>query len=282
MKNKYAIYDYTKLGIPSIEVHGECFCYQDLYELVGRNQFMTTFNLKDGTSSKNQYGESVLGVIYYGFKQTQELEESLSTGAEVDGVRIRIDSPDIKLSHTQRHDLKYRGIEVDDIASILFLPYKNEIERFETGEKKVPNIIEIKMNCSEIDPDILYQNYVVSKINSKVELILYEKEKYIGITLGVNNDRIDSRILDHLGIIKDSIKDNFNIRFHQYQVKERRGTLSEKEAASLSEIKSILATDKILKLLEEMKNTGVYAEDPTEEFVDAVKKIADQTILFTP
>ncbi|MDD2915323.1 MAG: hypothetical protein PHP70_08400 [Gallionella sp.] len=75
MKNKYTINDYTELGIPSIEVHGECFHYRDLYELVGRNQFMTTFNLKEGSSSQSQYGREVLGVAYYSFSQTQELEE---------------------------------------------------------------------------------------------------------------------------------------------------------------------------------------------------------------
>lgn len=282
MKNKYTINDYTGLGIPSIEVQGGCFHYQDLYELVGRNQFMTTFNLKEGSPSQTQYGKNVLGVVYYSFKQPQELEESFSTGVEIDLAKIRIDSPDIKLSQTQRHGLKYRGIEVVDIASISFLPYKNEIKRFETGEKKVPNIIELKVDCSGIDPDILYQNYVASKINNEVELILFEKEKFIGITLGINNGHIDSRVLDHLGFNIDSVKENLNIWYHLYKVKERRGTLSNREETSFSEINSILTTDIFLKLLTEIKNSGVYAEKPTDEFADTFKKIVDQVTSFTP
>jgi hypothetical protein len=282
MKNKYTINDYTKIGIPSIEVHGEGFHYRDLYELVGRNRFMTTFNLKEGSSSQNQFGKNVLGIIYYSFKQVQELEGANPSGVESDLARIRIDSPDIKLSQPQKHNLKYKGIEVADIESLSFLPYINQIERFDTGEKKVPNIIELKVDCSGIDPDILYLNYVGSKINDDVELIPFEKEKFIGITLGINDGHIDSRILERLGFNIDSVKANFNIWYYLFKVKERRGILSKKEEASFSEIKSILTTDKILKLLKEIKSSGVYAKDPSDGFADTVKKITDQTVLFSP
>ena len=281
MKNRYTINDYTELGIPSIEVLGEHFYYQDLYELVGRNQFMTTFNLREGSSSQKTYGKNVLGVVYYSFKQTQELAHAFSNGAEIDSAEIRIESPDIKLSQVHRHDLKYKGIKITDIESISFFPYKNEIQRFETGEKKVPNIIEIEVDCSGIDPDLLFQSYVASKINSGVELILYEKEKFIGITLGINNGHIDSRILDHLGFNIESVKENFNIWYHLYKAKERRGTLSNKEEASFSEIKSILNMDKLLKLLNEIKKSGVYSEQ-TAEFADVFKNIVSQLTSFEP
>lgn len=281
MKNKYTINDYSEFGIPSVEVLGECFCYQDLYKLIGRSQFMTTFNLREGSSSQSQYGNYVLGVVYYSFKQTQELERSFSNGVEIDLVKIRIESPDIKLSQVQRHDLKYRGIEISDIESISFFPYKNEIQRFETGEKKVPNIIEIKVDCSGIDPDLFYQNYAASKINSGIELILYEKEKFIGITLGINNGHIDSRILEYLGFNIDSVKENFNIWYHLYKAKERRGTLSNKEKTSFSEIQTILNTDKLLKLLNEIKKSGVYSEKPAE-LAEIFMKIVSQLTSFEP
>jgi hypothetical protein len=281
MKNHYKIIDYSELGIPSIEVHGDSFHYQDLYELVGRKQFMTIFNLKGGSKSRSQYGESVLGVIYYSFEQTQKLEESFASGIDIDLAVIRIDSPEINLSVQERCDLKYGGVKVSDIEAISFLRYKNETELYDTGEKKVPNIIEIEVDCSDIDPDILYQNYVASKINSNVELILYEKEKFIGIKLGINNGRIDSRILKHLGFSEDSIKTNLNIWYHLYKVKERRGTLSDKEKESFSEIQGILTIQKICKLVKEINASGVNAKELAES-TDILKKIVGSVKLFTP
>ena len=65
MKNEYRIIDYRDLGLPSVAVYGDQFHYQDLYELVGKNQFMTTFEIREGSESYKEYGRSVLGVIYY-------------------------------------------------------------------------------------------------------------------------------------------------------------------------------------------------------------------------
>jgi len=49
MRNNYQIIDYSELGLPTMVVLGECFHYQDLYELVGKDQFMTTFELTEGS-----------------------------------------------------------------------------------------------------------------------------------------------------------------------------------------------------------------------------------------
>ena len=51
---EYKFIDYTVIGMPTIEVYGENFHYQDLYELVGKNQYMTTFDLKNNTNSLSE------------------------------------------------------------------------------------------------------------------------------------------------------------------------------------------------------------------------------------
>ena len=72
MINQYQIIDYSILGIPSVEVKGNEFHYLDLFEIVGRQQFMTTFYLMEGSEARKQYGECVLGVIYYEFKNIEK------------------------------------------------------------------------------------------------------------------------------------------------------------------------------------------------------------------
>ena len=124
MKNEYRIIDYRDLGLPGVEVHGDQFHYQDLYELVGKNQFMTTFELKEGSESYNEYGGSVLGVIYYDRKALDALGEFCNSRIKKTKTKVRIDSLSRELTREKRGDLKYSGINVHDIASISFLPYK--------------------------------------------------------------------------------------------------------------------------------------------------------------
>jgi glutaredoxin-related protein len=58
MINQYQIIDYSYIGIPSIEVKGSEFHYLDLFEMVDRQQFMTTFYLMNGSESRKEYGKS--------------------------------------------------------------------------------------------------------------------------------------------------------------------------------------------------------------------------------
>ena len=259
MRNSYSITDYRDLGLPNIEVTGLQFHYQDLYEMVGQNQFMTTFELRKGSASHGEYGDSVLGVIFYDRKGLDSLERSFQTGVEIAKQRIRIDSPCRELSEEKKGDLKYRGISVDDIEAISFLPYVRESEKYETGEKKVPDIIEIEVDCSDIDTDILNQNYLVSKHNSGTKLIQYEREQLIGITLAFNNGRVDSRLLAEFGFTEDDLKTNLNIWMSLYRVKERRNQLTEVDKKNYSEVKGILSLERFNKIVKELVSTGISA-----------------------
>ena len=195
MINQYEIIDYSAFGLPSIDVYGDQFNYIDLYELVGKNQFMTTFTLKFKSNSYALYGSSVLGTIYYDKKNLEILEKNSEIDESVFEKKIRIDCPPRNISEAKRMDLKYSGIDIEDINNISFLAYSQGIERYETGEKKIPNIINIEVDLDGIDPDKLNQSYLIRKHNSGTELIQYEKEQLIGILLAFNNGTIDSRIL---------------------------------------------------------------------------------------
>lgn len=257
MRYNYQIIDYSELGLPTMKVVGEIFHYQDLYELVGKNQFMTTFELTEGSASYLEYGDSVLGVIFYDRKTLDSLETSFQTGHEVNKQNIRIDSPCRELSEQKKGDLKYRGLTVEDIASISFLTYKRESEIYETGEKIVPDIIEIEVDCSDFDADVLNQNYIVSKHNSGTKLVQYEKEQLIGITLAFNNGRIDSRVLKEFCFTEEDLKTNLNIWINLYKVKERRNQLTEVDKKNYAEVKGIFSLVRFNKILKELTDTGI-------------------------
>lgn len=256
MRNEYRIIDFHELGIPSIEVYGNQFHYQDLYEIVGCKQYMTAFQLRAGSKSSEEFGLAVVGVINYDHKSLKELEDSLINGEEISEITVRIDSPERDLSLEKRGNLKYRGLAVSDIEKISFLPYKSGIEKHESGEKKVPNLIEIEVDSIGMDKDTLNQNYLASKINTGTNLVQYEKEQLIGITLAFNGGRIDSRLLKYLGYNERDLQDNLNIWKHLYEVKARRKQLSDVDEKNYHEIKNILSLEKMNKVIKELVNSG--------------------------
>jgi len=279
MKNHYQIIDYSELGLPSIEVFGDAFHYQDLYEIVGRDQYMTTFTLRSGSESYSKYGESVLGVIFYDHKKLNDIYKALENSTEINQSIIKIDSFERDLTVEKKKHLKYKiGINIFDIKSISFFPHKREVELHETGEKKIPNIVNVEVDFDNFDIDILCQNYLVSKLNSNVELILFEKEQLIGITLGINNGRIDSKILAHLGFNEEDLKTNLNIWFHLYKLKERRGQLTETDKTNFVEVNDILTTKKLIKLYQEINASGLRKnniEDNKEAFSNICQTVED-------
>ena len=261
MKNKYQIRQSGFAGTQFVEVWGASFCCEDLYEIVGKDQFMSTFGFKMGTDASSKFGQSVTGVIFYDKDELELFKRRNEEEIELGDRRVKIDSPMPELTIAQREDLKYGGLLVEDIEYVSFIPYKRTEERHESGEKKVPNIIYIPYKDDpKVDYDILYQNYIASKINSKTELIPYEKEKFIGITLGINEGHIDSRLLKHLGFDVEKVQACANIWYHLYKTKERRKRISEKEKSKLADLEFIRGSENIIRLFNEIKNSGVNSE----------------------
>lgn len=279
MIHHYEIVD--TFGIPGTEVRGDDFHPLDLYEMIGREQFMTTFQFKQGSDAAKKYGRNITGVVFYDFKTKTNLEEALRSRANIVTRELKIDTPFSTLGAEEKKRLKYQGVHLCDLESIAYLRYRKEIEFHNTGEKKIPNIIEIKADLSGIDPIVLSQNYLVSKANSGVELIQFEKEELIGLTLGMNDFRIDSRVLEHFGFSKDSLMRNSNIFLNAYRAKEQRKKLTEEEARLCAEIKSVKALESIAVLVKEIEKIGLSATD-LKSNEESLKKITKSAIKFKP
>ena len=134
--------------------------------------------------------------------------------------------------------------------------------------RKSSNIIYIEYKDDfNVDADKLYQNLIISKINGKTELIPYEKEKFIGITLGINDGHIDSRLLTFLGFDLKNVQSSLNIWYHIYKTKERRGKISEDEKTKLKDIEFIRQSHNIMKLFSEIKKCNIKSDELSKERV---------------
>jgi hypothetical protein len=286
MWNKYQIDDWQKNGlpIPMVWIHGENFHYQDLYELVGRDQFTVMFETAINSKSYKEFGEEITGIINYSRNELEALEKACLSGEEINkpNVKIRVNPTCRHINLSQKGDLKYQGIDITDIKCIRFFRYKQAVEKHETGEKKIPDIVELSVDLIGFDQDQLTYNLIAKNLNNEIKLIQHEKEKFIGIHLAFNKGRIDSRLLAYLGFNEGDLKNNLNIRHHMYEVKERRNTLDKIEAENHQEIKTHLSLVKILKTVDELIKTEISVSNISTEEKSIIGEIIKSVESFFP
>src|ERR1039457_4655203 len=210
MINIYQGEDASYGDIPFLIVWGTAFCYEDLYELVGREHLLTNFAFKAGSETFCKFGQYITGIICYDNNNLENVENYINRNQKSEQITINIDCRSRDLTQDQKEDLKnHSGASVEDIEYIFYSPHKREVERYDSGEKIVPNILTITSESdSNLDEDILYMSYLADKFNHGTELIRYEKEKYVGIKLAVHNNHIDQRLLGCLEITDEDIQTN--------------------------------------------------------------------------
>lgn len=284
MRNEYDISFYEAPDIGFVKVDGPEFCHDDLYELLGKNEYMATFNFIENSESYLRYGESITGTILYSPTERRNMENNKTE--KLNGENIKVLAFMHNLSNKDREELKYGGFPLSDIQFVTFTPYVPPAKQHESGEKIVPNIIEIPLeNADLLDADRIYQSYIADKINSKTKLIPFESEKFLGITLALNKGKIDSRIIKHLGFPVRDLQENLTVYYYWYKTLERRNELAEHHQQSFKDIKLNRFVTRITRMLEEFKLGGIdtkhieQSEDFWRELVDLIVKFEPSVLL---
>jgi hypothetical protein len=278
---QYHITSLLDFGLPGIEVAGEVFHAKDIYEFVGKEQYSTTFTFKIGSDAFVEYGPNVTGYACYDPKTKALLESDCNVAGLQDINRLTIDVALDGLSVTQKHQLRYIGVPITDVESISYLRYKQKVEVHPTGEKKIPNIIEIRADLSEINHDALLSNYLTSKLNRGVRLIDFEREQLAGLLLASDDFKIDVRILDALGFTEEQAKENHAIWRHAYKSLERQGRITPDREDAYKEMKLLESLERLNALIAELsKSDGLNLISSNEN--EAFRKIGEQAMGFTP
>jgi hypothetical protein len=256
--NEYEVVRNELLEPNLLEVRGAEFCIEDLYAFVGRPEHVCRFVFREETDAHKTYGASLTGLVVYSPTQKAALERSEARANIEDAGLVRIRCVDPELPRHLLDDLKYGGISILDIEEISYIPFASRAKINEDGTKEVPGIVYLDIDDTrDIDVDKLFQNLVNLKNNGGTEPIPYEKEKFIGITLGQNNGRIDSRILTQFGFDVASASANTEVGYHALMTKKRHRTISEVELDSLRELEAIRWMKRASLLLKEIERSGV-------------------------
>lgn len=260
MRNTYEIFRHEMIEPNLFEVRGAAFCVEDLFEFVGKDQFVCTFVFRGGSAARATYGRSIVGTVVYSPKQHASLvnQQSAARIEDPDVLRVRCLRPD--LSQPALDNLRYRGVSIADVAEISFISFMRPTKRNVDGTKEVPGVAYVELDDTKhIDVDMLFQNLATLKHNAGTELIPYERERLIGVTLGMNDGHIDSRILKQFGFTPEQASACVEIGFHTLTTRKRRRVLTDAQAETLKHLTAIRWVDRAQLLVREIERSGVSA-----------------------
>lgn len=272
----YELRTYQLGGLTLLEASGSPFSSADLWELTGEKSRVATFTFAAGSTPWATYGREMVGVILYPRQEREGAPAALSPD------RIRIEVAMRGVSPEATRALKYDGIALADIELVQFVPFDRAVEFHETGDKKIPNVIEIPYEHDpRVNVDRLTQSYLVIKNNAGTELAPFEKEKIVGITLGLNDGHIDSRILKHFGFDEDSVKESMEVWFHFLSTKQRQGNaLSEREREILADATGGRRMAALAVIAKELLRSRLKTVDP--EVAPVLERVMRSGIEFDP
>lgn len=267
-------------GILLLEAEGTPFTHFELWELIGKSDAVATFHFVEGSAAFEQFGSQVVGTVNY------TMEERIGMSPESDLKAVRIVPLMRALSVEQGKLLKYRGVLVEEIRTVSFVPTNRKVERHASGEKKVPNVITIPYKHDPaVNIDRLRQGYLIRKNNDGIELTSYEKDVLVGLMLAANEGRIDSRILNHLGHDAKSAEDSVDVRYHRLTATQRLRALTDKEKCALDDAEQFRRLRNVLAVLKEVEKSQLKAEEASlagsaiAEILKSIKRFEPSVLL---
>lgn len=274
------IHSYTWAGLTLLEVDGRPFTCFELWELVGKFDTVATFHFVEGSAAFEQLGPEVSGTINY----TVEERIGMSPESNLDAVKIVPLRGGLSVDQSKR--LKYRGVSIVDIRRVSFMPTNRVVERHDSGEKKVPNVITIPYKHDPtVNIDRLRKRYLVTKNNDGIKLIGYEKDVLVGLLLAENEGRIDSRILSYLGHDVKSAEASVDVRYARLSATQRRRALTHDEKHALEESEQIRYVHNVTAVLKEVAKSQLTPEEAPRaravigEIVEAVRRFEPAVLL---
>ncbi|EGR4062960.1 hypothetical protein DDM92_14455 [Vibrio cholerae] len=279
MSKDYKLVEDLTYGIPVFRMESKKFKFNDIYDVVGKNEYVVTFMFRRGSDAYKLYGSTLTGIAHFSFHERQDLDGGIERAC----TEIKIIVLDNNLSVKEKCDLRYEGVALSDIKSIEFFGNRRLSTVNNNGIKEIPNIVTVEVDNLSGNIDVFNRNYLISKLNRGVKLPKYEQEQLIGIQLALNGNRIDSRLLSMYGYKAQTVLDDIDVAYHYYTAKCRNGYGSNEENKNLDDIKAIISNGRIIKVLEEIKLSKKAKKDsssyPTQEFLNEVMSFRPQILL---
>lgn len=277
MKNN--IFTFNIGGITTLWIINDIFI-ENLYENIGRYDYVACYTLKPDSESYNNYGADVTGTLVYTRNEREKLEQSYKSGNKNIG-KIRINESNLELSEDKRRCLKEDGIEITDIQYICVIPMPHENLYINDTVRK-PRRFEITLpdDVSYVGCLSMKQNLYVRCIKENRELCPHEWNeylafKYLNIPKGLTEYE-KQKIYDSSGRISEEVF------LSLLQIKKEVGVLTDKELQAFKTLNQREFDRKLLVFDKALQDSKSSLEQLTEHHIELAAVLLSEVIKFRP
>ena len=124
------------------------YTLEKIYDLVGRNDYVSTITFRPNTQSEKLYGNTLTIVFLYTQQEREELEDNIKKSVVgkhgyVRAKYLLFDLPDTKIKEIEKV-----GVNSNDITDIEWLPYTEPRNTYGSKEKRYIDTITIEQKPS--------------------------------------------------------------------------------------------------------------------------------------
>ncbi|TGL55695.1 hypothetical protein EHQ58_18475, partial [Leptospira ognonensis] len=205
-----------------------------IFQRVGANDNFVTLILHPDSDDYKRFGSTLSGFIHYTKNQRKYFSgEQIILGFKEDISFLKLNTLDLNYPIKTKTFLLTKGIFIQSVRQIIYTPKDDDLDGI---PKKHKNKITIPLEPAS-DPLeteklslFLYKKY----LNSQVKFLKSEKEKYIGIYLGLY-EKVPAELLEKIQLDPKEIETNDQIHRYYLNTKKKTIRLTDEESKRLIE-----------------------------------------------
>lgn len=273
------IFTFNIGGITTLWIINDIFI-ENLYENIGRYNYVACYTLKPDSESYNNYGADVTGTLVYTRNERENLEQSYKSGNKNIG-KIRINESNLELSEDKRRCLKEDGIEITDIQYICVIPMPHENLYINDTVRK-PKRIEITL-----PDDVSYQDslFMLHHLYEKCiiqcrELCPHEWNEYLAVKLLYSPKELSDN--ERQNAFDSSGRINEEVSLTLLGIKNDLGILTDEELTIFQKLNQREFDRKLYVFDKALKGSGSSIKQLTECQIELTAILLSTVIKFKP
>jgi hypothetical protein len=258
------------------------FSIEELYAMYGQYEKYISIEFHKFSESAQKFGRNIAGVFFYRKSEREELEKAISEeNVPRTNCYTKIDCSNYeKLSSSQQKILLENGFKSGDVYEILASDLPKIKAYNQAGQKEIPNIINVKFDPTDFDPNRAFLWLLSQKIKGGDILIEEEWSKFCGLTLFSEPGSEKFALIKERGFDENGDKKPL-VRYYELEAKLYATDITKDEILEFNEFlknRRLVRTEAIK--YEVKRSTNKRLEEFEIEFPEIYKELQKSIVQF--